>query len=276
MAGEMIAAAAPAKLNLDLRVFGRRADGLHEIDTIMTPLDFGDEIAVSARADGQICRRWTHPQVADDLCVRAARLLKSETGARQGADISVRKRIPVGGGLGGGSSDAAAVLRALNTLWKTRLSKRDLMTLAARLGADAPFFIFGKAARARGAGEKLTAAKSPFLQKYRHYLLVFPRVMSGTAAAYSEYEKLTSARITRKMDGVLIDNINDLAQAVFRLHPKIAAAARMLRRTAGEARLSGGGACVFAAFANRAAAENARRALPKRTAATVAAARDGN
>lgn len=271
-------ASAPAKLNLDLRVFGRRADGLHEIDTVMTPLDFGDEVSVAVRADGKICRKWTHPQVSaeNDLCVRAAKLLQRETGAKLGADIAVRKRIPVGGGLGGGSSDAAAVLRALNMLWKTRLSKRELMILAARLGADAPFFIFGKAARARGAGERLTAAKSPFLQKYRHYLLVFPKVMSGTAAAYSEYEKLTSARATRKMDDVLTDNSNDLARAVFNLHPKIAAAARMLRRNVGEARLSGGGACVYAAFANRAAAETARLSLPRKTAAIVAAARDGS
>ena len=272
MADEIIAAA-PAKLNLDLRVFGRRADGLHEIDTIMTPLDFADEVAVSARGDGRIYRRWTHPQVADDLCIQAARLLKKETGARGGANIAVQKRIPVGGGLGGGSSNAAAVLLALNTLWKTRLSRRDLMDLAARLGADVPFFIFGKAARARGAGEKLAPAKSAFLQKYRHYLLVFPRVVSRTAAAYREYEKLTSERATRKISGVLTDNTNDLARAVFRLHPKIAAAARMLRRTAGEARLSGSGACVFAAFASRRAAENARANLPQTAAAIVASAR---
>ncbi len=263
---------APAKLNLDLRVFARRADGMHEIDSTMTALDFGDEVSVAARPDGKICRRWTHPQVREDLCVRAARLLREETGADGGAEIAVQKRIPVGGGLGGGSSNAAAVLRALNQLWKTRLSDKKLTILAARLGADVPFFLYGKAARARGIGEKLTPAKNAFLQKHKHYLLVFPPVISHTAAAFAMFDKLTSARATGKMGGFPTDNINDLAPAVFTLHPKIAAAARMLRCAAGEARLSGSGACIFAAFSSRRAAIAAQAKLPRNVAAMVAAA----
>ncbi len=262
----------PAKLNIDLRILGRRADGMHNIDSVMTLVDFADTVAVARRADGQLRRRWSHPQVREDLCMRAARLLRRAAGVRAGADITVRKRIPVGGGLGGGSSNAASALMALNELWQTGLRRRELMALAAQLGADAPFFIFRRAARARGAGERLAAAKSPFLQKYKYFLLVFPNAMSATAAAYAEYENLTFGRAKRKIGGVLIDNVNHLADAVFNLHPQIAAAARMLRRAAGEARLSGGGACVYAAYSGRAAALAAQAALPAAAHSVVAAA----
>lgn len=270
MAARLLTLAAPAKLNLDLRVFDRRDDGLHEIDSVMTPLDFGDVVSVSVRADGKLSRKWSHPQVRNDLAMRAARLLKAETGASGGADIVVHKRIPVGGGLGGGSSNAATVLRALNSLWQTGLKKQELATLALRLGADVPFFIFGRPARVRGAGERLSAAKSPFLQKYKHYVLLFPGVVSHTAAAYRQRENLTSGRVKRKITNVVIDNTNDLAAAVFYLHPEVASAARLLRRVAGEARLSGSGSCLFAAFDSRAAAESAKTKLPKSAAAAVA------
>lgn len=266
---------APAKLNLELRVLGRRADGMHEIDTTIAPLDFGDKVEIAVRQDGRICRKWNHPQVSakNDLCIRAARLLQQNTGAKLGADIFVHKKIPVGGGLGGGSSDAAAVLCALNSMWKTRLPKRDLAVLAAQLGADVPFFLYGKAARARGIGTRLSPVKSAFLQKYKHFLLVFPRAVSQTAAVYAAFDKLTFAQKKGKMGGILTDNINDLASAVFFLHPTVAASVRMLRRAAGEARLSGAGACVYAAFASRWAADNARTKLPQKTAAVLASAR---
>lgn len=271
MVPDSLTALSPAKLNLCLRVLGRRADGMHNIDSVMTLVDFADTVSVARRDDGKLRRRWAHPQVREDLCMRAARLLRRAAGVRAGADITVRKRIPVGGGLGGGSSNAASALLALNILWQTRLRKRELASLAAKLGADAPFFIFGRTARARGAGERLTAAKSAFLQKYKHFLLVFPGVVSATAAVYAEYENLTSGRGKRKISGVLIDNVNHLADAAFNLHPQIASAARVLRRAAGEARLSGGGACVYAAYSGREAALAAQAALPAGTRSVVAA-----
>lgn len=273
MAEAVLSVPAPAKLNLSLRVLDRRADGMHNIDSVMTLVEMADTVTVSPRTDGKLQRAWTHPQVGEnDLCMRAAAMLRQATNSRAGATIAVCKRIPVGSGLGGGSSNAASTLWALNRLWRTRLRRRQLMALGARLGADVPFFLFGRTARARGVGETLCATKPPFLQKHKHYLLVFPAVMSATAAAYAEYENLTLARTKRTMAGALIDNTNSLAGAVFNLHPQIAAAARMLRRRAGEARLSGSGACVFAAFASRRAAEQARQTLPKTARATVTTA----
>ena len=273
MAESILRVPAPAKLNLSLRVLGRRADGMHNIDSVMTLIEMADTVTVSSRADGKLRRAWTHPQVgAGDLCMRAASMLRQATDSRAGATIAVHKRIPVGGGLGGGSSNAASTLWALNWLWRTRLRRRQLMAVAAQLGADVPFFLFGRAARAGGVGEALRPTKTLFLQKYKYYLLVFPAVMSATAAAYAEYENLTLTPTKRTITGALIDNTNNLAGAVFNLHPQIAAAARMLRRRAGEARLSGSGACVFAAFASRSAAEQARRALPVGVRAEVTAA----
>ena len=272
MAPNSLTILSPAKLNINLRILGRRADGMHDIDSVMTPVDFADSVSVARRDDGKLRRRWAHPQVREDLCMRAARLLQRAAGVRAGADIAVQKRIPVGGGLGGGSSNAASVLLALNALWETRLRRHELMALAAKLGADAPFFIFGRAARARGVGERLAASKISFLQRYKYYLLVFPNTVSATAAVYAEYENLTSGRVKRKIGGVLIDNVNHLADAVFNLHPQVAAAARMLRRAAGEARLSGSGSCVYAAYSSRAAAQKAQAALPAAVKSTVAAA----
>ncbi|MGI9307206.1 MAG: 4-(cytidine 5'-diphospho)-2-C-methyl-D-erythritol kinase [Gammaproteobacteria bacterium] len=263
---------APAKLNINLRILGRRADGLHEIDSVMTLVDFADSVSVARREDGRIVRRWSHPQVRDDLCARAARLLQRVAGARAGADIAVQKKIPVGGGLGGGSSNAASVLLALNVLWQTRLRRGELRALAAKIGADAPFFIFRRPARARGAGERLADTKISFLQKYKYYLLVFPNALASSAKVYAEYENLTSGRAKRKISGVLINNVNHLAEAVFHLHPPVAEAARILRRAAGEARLSGGGACVYAAFSRRAEARAAQAALPAGLNSAVAAA----
>ncbi|MGU9951779.1 MAG: 4-(cytidine 5'-diphospho)-2-C-methyl-D-erythritol kinase [Gammaproteobacteria bacterium WSBS_2016_MAG_OTU1] len=271
MAADFLTVPAPAKLNIDLRVLSRRADGMHEINSVMTLVDFCDSVVVSRRADGKLRRAWSHPQVGDnDLCMRAAALLKQTSGSSEGADITVQKRIPVGGGLGGGSSNAASVLLALNHLWKTKLRRRQLMSLAARLGADVPFFIFGRAARARGIGERLTAVKTAFLQKHLYYVLVFPKVVSATAAVYAEYENLTLGLVKRKITPVLINNTNNLAEAVFNLHPQIVAAAETLRQAAGEVRLSGSGACVFAAFDNKATAAAVCAKISPTTTATVA------
>ena len=255
-----LTAPSPAKLNLTLRVLGRRDDGRHNIDSVMVLTDFADRVTVSPRADGELRRGWTHPQVRDedDLCMRAARLLRRESGVANGATIAVRKNIPPGGGLGGGSSNAATTLMLLNQLWRTGLRRRRLQTLAMRLGADAPFFVYGRTARARGAGEKLSAARAAWIEKRRHFLIVTPAAMSPTAEVYRRYDELQSLQGSE----VAADGGNDLSAAAMDLFPRIAAAAESLRRTAGEARLSGAGASVFAAFESRAAAAAAKRKLP--------------
>ena len=256
-----LTAPSPAKLNLTLRVLGRRDDGRHNIDSVMVLTDFADRVTVSPRADGELRRGWTHPQVRDedDLCMRAARLLRRESGVADGATIAVRKNIPPGGGLGGGSSNAATTLMLLNQLWRTGLRRRRLQTLAMLLGADAPFFVYGRTARARGAGEKLSAARAAWIEKRRHFLIVTPAAMSPTAEVYRRYDELQSLQSS---EAAAADGGNDLSAAAMDLFPRIAAAAESLRRAAGEARLSGAGASVFAAFESRAAAAAAKRKLP--------------
>ena len=154
---------APAKLNLFLHVVGRRRDGYHLLQTAFRFIDYGDEISFAVRADGAI--RHTNPlqgvPAEQDLSVRAARALQQETGCREGADIGIVKRLPIGGGLGGGSSDAATTLIALNGLWRTGLSRERMQLLALKLGADVPLFVFGQNAFAEGIGERLQALWLP-------------------------------------------------------------------------------------------------------------------
>ncbi|MDP1682171.1 MAG: 4-(cytidine 5'-diphospho)-2-C-methyl-D-erythritol kinase, partial [Burkholderiales bacterium] len=148
---------APAKLNLFLHVTGQRSDGYHLLQTVFRFIDYGDTVSLSPRADGQIVLTHPLPGVPPekDLCYRAARLLQTTTETTQGVDITLEKRLPLGGGLGGGSSDAATVLLALNRLWQLNLSRNELLKLGLQLGADVPFFIYGSNAWAEGVGEAL-------------------------------------------------------------------------------------------------------------------------
>lgn len=154
---------APGKLNLFLHVLGRRADGYHLLQTVFRLIDRCDQVGIAVREDGRILRHDPLPGVAaeEDLCVRAARALRERCGTRLGADLAVRKLLPLGGGLGGGSSDAATTLLVLNRLWGAGLSGAELQSLAARLGADVPFFVFGENALGEGIGERLTALRLP-------------------------------------------------------------------------------------------------------------------
>src|SRR5262245_30109880 len=158
-----LAVPAPAKLNLFLHVTGRRPDGRHQLETLFVALDVGDTVELAPREDGAIRRAggWDLVLPADDLALRAAHALKAATGCALGVDIAVTKRIPVGGGLGGGSSDAASVLLALNRLWDLGLSRARLMEIGHALGADVPFFVFGSPAFASGVGEVLRAVTLP-------------------------------------------------------------------------------------------------------------------
>ena len=183
---------APAKINLFLRITGRRADGYHELQTLFQLLDWGDEVLVSVRDDMAV--RGNGPEFGvpenDDLAVRAARLLQAETGCRLGADLRVNKRVPPGSGMGGGSSDAATVLSVLNREWKCGLTIDELAALGARLGADVPVFVRGRSALATGIGEEL----EPVRLGERHYVLVFPGIHISTQAVFGDPELVRDSR----------------------------------------------------------------------------------
>lgn len=250
---------APAKLNLFLHVVGQRADGYHLLQTLYQLIDLADRVAVRLRTDGQIHRLAGAAGVAaeDDLVVRAARLLQAETGCRLGADLAVEKHIPLGAGLGGGSSDAATTLIALDRLWGTGLSRKALAGLGLRLGADVPVFVWGRTAFAEGVGERLTPVQVPL----RWYLVVHPGVAVSTAGIFQapELTRDTPARTIRAL--LAAGGRNDLEPVVRGRHPQVDAAARWLARHA-DARVTGSGAAVFADFGSRHAAEALRQRLP--------------
>jgi 4-diphosphocytidyl-2-C-methyl-D-erythritol kinase len=241
---------APAKLNLFLHVVGRRADGYHELQTLFRFVDVADRLAFDVRADGVIRRVVDVPGVAEneDLAVRAARLLQRAAGVRLGADIWLEKRLPMGGGLGGGSSDAATTLVALNHLWQAGLRRPALQALALRLGADVPVFVFGRSAFGEGIGERLRAIRVPDAW----YVVICPAAHVATARIFAQPD------LTRDTDPITIAAFskgwapvawgrNDLEPVVTRLYPEVASALQWLSRY-GAARLTGSGACVFCAF----------------------------
>ena len=243
---------APAKINLFLHVTGRRADGYHDLESLFGALDFGDTLTLARRDDGAIVRSVGLPGVpaAMDLTVRAAQALQRETGSPHGVDIRVDKRIPQGGGLGGGSSDAASVLLALNRLWGVGLPRARLMRIGRTLGADVPFFIFGGAAVARGAGERLTAVSLP----PAWVAVLSPQVVVPTATIFAAPE-LTRDTASAKMD-VFSEGYgrNDLQAAAVARFPDIAVALAALAQRSRSARMTGSGGSVFAMFASEAAA----------------------
>ena len=246
---------APAKLNLFLHVLGRRHDGYHLLQTAFRFIDYGDELSFAVRDDGAI--RLTNPlqgvPAERDLSVRAARALQQETGCREGADIGIVKRLPMGGGLGGGSSDAATTLIALNRLWRTGLSRERLQRLALKLGADVPAFVFGQNAFAEGIGERLQALWLP----PAWYLILVPELAVSTAEIFS------AAELTRNTNAITIaafsvgQGRNDLEPVVCRRYPQVARHLEWLH-SYGDARMTGSGACVFCAFDSE---EQARRVL---------------
>ena len=250
---------APAKLNLFLHVVGRRPDGYHELQTVFQLIDLADELEFELRDDGRL-RRLAGPAEVEpdhDLSLRAARLLQASTGTPLGADIRVHKRIPVGGGLGGGSSDAATTLVALNALWGTGLSPTQLAALGLGLGADVPVFVHGHSAWAEGVGECLTPLELP----ERWFAVIRPRVAVATAEVFQAPELTrNSPRITIR--GLLeAGGRNDCEPVVAARWPEVGSALAWLGRV-GEARLTGTGSCVFAAFASAAAARAALADLP--------------
>ena len=253
---------APAKLNLMLRVVGRRADGYHLLQTVFRFIDYGDELRLEVRGDGAIRRVNDVPGVAeaDDLSVRAGRLLQRATGTKLGADIELVKRLPMGAGLGGGSSDAATVLLALNHLWGTGLSRERLQALGLELGADVPVFVFGESAAGEGIGEVLT----PLTLPPAWYVVLTPRVAVATGPVFAHPELKRDSK-TIKIQGFSAEAAtNDLEPLVCRLYPEVARHLEWLRQH-GPARMTGSGAAVFASFG----AESAARAVLARLPSTM-------
>jgi len=251
---------APAKLNLFLHIVGRREDGYHLLQTAFQLLDWGDEVRLRVRDDGEICRIDPLPGVPDDvdLGVRAAHALKRATGCRLGADIAIEKRVPIGGGLGGGSSDAATVLVALNVLWRTELDADALAEIAVGLGADVPVFVRGTSAWAEGIGEQLTPIELPD----RWFVIVDPGVPVPTRELF-QVPELTrnSPQLTIPLFVSGVPTGNAFEPVVRGRFPAVAAALDWLGRH-GEARLSGSGGAVFAAVASRDAGEAILAAMP--------------
>jgi 4-diphosphocytidyl-2-C-methyl-D-erythritol kinase len=239
---------APAKLNLFLHIVGRRADGYHELQTCFQFIDLCDEITLTVRNDGQIRRVKDIPGLPAevDLCVRAARALKEVSGSILGVDIGLHKKIPVGGGLGGGSSDAATCLVALNQLWGLHLPPQKLAAIGVKLGADVPVFVHGRVAWAEGVGERLTPLYPPLAPNEPNYLILKPNVSVSTAEVFQDPE------LTRNSPPITIHGFlasggrNDCLGVVRRRFPQVAHALDWLS-VYGSARLTGTGACVFLA-----------------------------
>jgi 4-diphosphocytidyl-2-C-methyl-D-erythritol kinase len=263
---------APAKLNLFLHITGRRPDGYHDLQTLFQLIDFNDDIGITVREDGEIERLAGPAGVPpeSDLVVRAARALKLATGTPLGASIRVTKRIPMGGGLGGGSSDAATTLLALNHLWATGVEPEKLADIGLALGSDVPVFVYGSSAWAEGRGETLTPVELP----ERWFVVVHPGVHVATAHVFQAPELTrNSPKITMRalFDG---GGRNDCESVVRARFPEVAEALDWLAQFAPERlmgpTLTGTGACVFAGFASAIDAERVAARVPDRWTSFVA------
>ena len=266
---------APAKINLFLHIIGRRADGFHNLQSVFQLLDFHDDIHIKVTSNKQI-KRLNHLEnvpESQDLCVRAAQALQIATGCQQGAEINIEKRIPMGGGLGGGSSDAATVLLALNHLWQLNLSRQQLIQIGLTLGADVPVFIFGQTAWAEGVGEILSAIDLPKSQQECYYVVLTPDEHVSTMQVFA------NPRLTRDTKPLKIADFssgtnsssfrNDLETIVCEDFPTVATTLDWLKPY-GEARMSGSGASVFVAVNSKQKADEILANKPVNTSGFVA------
>jgi 4-diphosphocytidyl-2-C-methyl-D-erythritol kinase len=249
---------APGKLNLFLHVLGRRDDGYHELQTVFRLIDRADRVGVAARADGEI--RFSGVFGDENLCVKAARLLQKKTGSGKGCELVLEKNIPIGGGLGGGSSDAATVLLVLNTLWNLKLKRKALQNIGLELGADVPFFLFGRNALGEGIGERLQALELP----PAWYLVLTPQVSVSTKETFAHALTSGGKRLTIPpfFPG---QGKNDLEPVVAGRHPEVAASLAWLKGRCPQARMTGSGAGVFAELQS----ESEARALESQLPATM-------
>jgi 4-diphosphocytidyl-2-C-methyl-D-erythritol kinase len=265
---------APAKLNLFLRVVGRRADGYHLLQTLFRFIDHADSLRFEVRPDPDIVLETPLPGVApeQDLALRAARLLQRESGCRRGASIRNEKRLPMGGGLGGGSSDAATTLIALNRLWGLGLKRRELMDLGLKIGADVPVFLFGRNAFGEGVGERLEAVSLP----PRWYLVLVPPVQVPTAAVFAAPELTRDAEPIKIADFSVALGQNALQPVVCGRYPEVARHLHWLGRFGRPCMMTGSGSCVFAEFETEQAARDAGRQVPPQMRGFVARGLDGH
>lgn len=261
--------AAPAKLNLFLHVVGRRADGYHLLQSVFQLLDRGDVLHFALRDDEAIHRVTELAGVSADadLVIRAARLLQTAIIARTGntppgVDIAVEKKLPMGGGLGGGSSDAATTLMALNHLWQAGFSREELMAIGVKLGADVPFFIFGSNAFVEGIGEAMQAVDTP----ENWFVVLEPGVAVPTQQIFSETGLTRDTKVVKITDflgaGISFGK-NDLQVVAEKLFPPVADAVKWLQQF-GEARMTGSGACVFCPFEDEQQADAVLEQVPAR------------
>jgi 4-diphosphocytidyl-2-C-methyl-D-erythritol kinase len=253
--------AAPAKLNLMLRITGRRADGYHLLQTVFQFVDLCDWITFHPADDGRVYLQKTLEGVAedDDLTVRAAKLLKAETGCELGVCIDVEKNLPMGGGLGGGSSDAATTLVVLNKLWQLNLPTEKLMTLGLSLGADVPIFVYGYAAWAEGVGEKIEKIIVP----EQWVIIIKPDCHVNTGEIFSTKELTRDSKSIKIADFIAGQHQNDCIEVVRQRYPSVQNALVDLAEFS-EARLTGTGACVFAQFDSKESAVQAYQSLQKK------------
>jgi 4-diphosphocytidyl-2-C-methyl-D-erythritol kinase len=277
MARNSLFAQAHAKINLTLDVLGRRADGYHELATIMQSIDLYDTLCLSASTDQQVHMLCSRPELgnADNLAARAAEAIRRHTGSRQGVRIELHKRIPVAAGLGGGSSDAAAVLRALLRWWRLDISQAELHALAASLGSDVPFFLAGGTALCEGRGERITLFSPTWPRQMRWLLLLKPAIAISTAVVFrqlptSDYTRGEHSRAV--LDALQAgraplreDLHNGLERSVLQRHPEVRQAAQaLLAAGAPHVRLSGSGPSLFAFFAELAQALHSQQELQAR------------
>lgn len=274
---------APAKINLFLHITGRRADGYHTLQSVFELLDFYDIIRVKSNHSGQISRINAIPNVPEsqDLTVRAAIALQQATGCQQGAEIHVEKHIPMGGGLGGGSSDAATVLIALNHLWQLHLTRVQLMQIGLTLGADVPVFIFGQTAWAEGVGELLSPVNLPSqttkLQQEPYYVVLTPNNHVPTAQIFAhprltrDTKPLKIADFSSGTFNLLTNKCfkNDLEDVVCELFPAVAYTLKWLNQF-GDAKMSGSGASVFVMVKTKQIADELIAKKPANTSGFIA------
>jgi 4-diphosphocytidyl-2-C-methyl-D-erythritol kinase len=273
---QLLACPAPAKLNLFLHITGRRADGYHLLQSVFQLIDRCDSLDFRVRTDGTIQRLNQVEGVPEqtDLVIRAARLLQQHSSSQLGVDIHLHKNLPMGGGVGGGSSDAATTLMALNHLWQCGLNQAQLMRLGLQLGADVPFFIFGQNAFVEGIGEQMQAVQTA----EQWFVVIEPGVHVPTPTIFSAKELTRDTkpvRITDFSSAAKVEWKNDLQAVACALHPEIANAINWLKQyevNQGDAKMTGSGSCVFCAFPNEEAAKDVLRQVPHYWASWIAKA----
>ena len=258
----------PAKLNLFLHITGQRPNGYHELQTIFQFIDICDELTFKANNSGEITITPPIPGVSleDNLIYKAAKMIQEKTGCTQGADIHLNKILPMGGGLGGGSSNAATALVGLNHLWQTQLSENDLAELGLQLGADVPVFVRGQAAWAQGVGEQLTPMDD---LEENWFVVIVPPCHVNTAEIFSHKDLTRDTPACRISAALRGEGQNDCESVVCKLYQEVSNSLNLLKNF-GSARMTGTGACVFLEVNSETTANSVLAKLPADTKAFVA------